>query len=172
MTMPQVSGFMSETVVKVCRIADAVVAQTVARGLAAEVGCSEKSGWEFAIAVSEAANNIVKHAGDGEIRMRIARNEPPILELEALDRGTGIDDIEAILSPDYAKEKAQSQSSSEDRRDMGLGLCAISRLMDDFEVTNRPQGGTAVRARKIVVGKRVGPQRPSQPSPVLASSSK
>jgi serine/threonine-protein kinase RsbT len=157
MTMPQVSGFMSETVVKVCRIADAVVAQTVARGLAAEVGCSEKSGWEFAIAVSEAASNIVKHAGDGEIRMRIARNEPPVLELEALDRGAGIDDIDAVLSPGYTSKKAQCQEpSSEDRRDMGLGLCAISRLMDDFEVTNRPQGGTAVRARKVV-GKKVSP---------------
>jgi anti-sigma regulatory factor (Ser/Thr protein kinase) len=142
---------MSETVVKVCRIADAVVAQTVARGLAAEVGCSEKSGWEFAIAVSEAASNIVKHAGDGEIRMRIARNEPPVLELEALDRGAGIADIDAVLSPDDSRQEAPCQElTPEDRRDRGLGLCAISRLMDDFEVTNRPQGGTAVRARKIV----------------------
>jgi anti-sigma regulatory factor (Ser/Thr protein kinase) len=162
MTMPQVSGFMSETVVKVCHLADAVIAQTVARGLAAEVGCSEKSGWEFAIAVSEAASNIVKHAGDGEIRMRINRDEQPILELEALDRGSGINDIESVLSPDYASRPEHCQRPvTEDRRDEGLGLFAISRLMDDFEVTNRPQGGTAVRARKIV-GERVGPK----PSPL------
>lgn len=84
---------------------------------------------DLKIAVSEACNNVVVHAYDGEagpllVGMVIA---PPRVEVTVRDWGGGI----------------QQAGPSEDR--MGVGLAVISALADRAEFISAPDGGTEVR---------------------------
>ncbi len=80
--------------------------------------------------VSEACNNVVLHAYDGEpgpllVGLEIRRD---CVEATVRDRGGGIRHV---------------SSSSEDR--MGVGLAVISALADRAEFLSAPEGGTEVR---------------------------
>ncbi len=98
-------------------------ARRVARTLAAELGFDDVEVGEVGIVVTEAASNLIKHAGRGEILLRALREGPDLesadsgLELLALDRGPGIADF-AIAGRD-----GWSSTGS-----LGLGLGTIARL--------------------------------------------
>jgi serine/threonine-protein kinase RsbT len=55
----------------------------------------------------------------------------------ASDAGPGIRDLDAALRDEYSG-----------RGGLGLGLSGARRLMDEFEVTSDPEGGTTVTMRK------------------------
>lgn len=91
----------------------------------------------IALAVTEMATNILRHAGRGE--MAIARFDDCDgrgLELLALDRGPGIAD------PRRAVEDGFSTAGG-----AGTGLGAIRRQADRFVLWSHPGCGTAVLAR-------------------------
>ena len=114
--------------------------------LAREVGFDKQSSWEFAIAVSEAATNILKHAGAGEIALR---GDGSCLELQALDRGSGIDDVQAVLRDGHSENRDLADDLIVvNRRGLGLGLGAVQRLTDELSIGPRSGGGTVLIARK------------------------
>jgi len=89
-----------------------------------------------AVAATEMATNLVKHAGSGKMLLQPVReNGRSGLRLIAVDRGPGIDDMNRAL------EDGQSTAGT-----MGTGLGAIRRLSDVFEIYSAPGAGTVVCA--------------------------
>jgi anti-sigma regulatory factor (Ser/Thr protein kinase) len=129
--MPVSSSSAVECATEVVSAGDVAVVQVRAQRLAAQAGLSRRAQIEFAIAASEAATNVVAHAGRGTVVLRAVVGSH--VELEAIDLGPGI--------------HAPSQ-----RRGLGLGLGAIERLADAFDLQSSPRG-TTVRARKNVRGR-------------------
>src|SRR5262245_6419571 len=89
-----------------------------ATAMAATAGLNETDAGKFAILATEAATNIAKHAGRGEIAMRtVSRGGTRGVELIAIDSGPGIPDLDTALRDGYS-----TAGSS------GTGLGALSRL--------------------------------------------
>jgi anti-sigma regulatory factor (Ser/Thr protein kinase) len=116
-------------------------------------GLSEDAVGRLAIAVTEAATNIIRHAGRGVMVLRALLSESnPAIEVLALDNGPGI--------PDVARAMRDGFSTS---GTAGHGLGGMQRLADVFEIYSRPEKGTALVAR---VGNR---PRSSERTPHPAS---
>ena len=91
----------------------------------------------LAIVVTEAATNIVLHAGHGVIVLRcLTAGGSPGIEVLALDKGPGIYDVERALRDGYSTTGTA-----------GRGLGGIKRLSDVFEMHSERGMGTAVLAR-------------------------
>lgn len=125
-------------------------ARRKALSLAEQLGFDETKTGRVAIAVTEAATNLLKHAGGGEIVFRIfenagARQAAEGLEFLALDKGPGIKNIGESL------RDGQSTAGT-----AGNGLGAIARLSDAFDLYSQPGKGTAIHAqfwrRSVVLG--------------------
>ena len=97
------------------------------------LGLDETAAGKAAVVVTEAATNIVKHAGRGEILVRAVADG---IEMMALDRGPGIGDIAASLRDGYSTSGTP-----------GTGLGAIRRMSSTFDIYSAPGLGTAVLAR-------------------------
>ena len=90
-----------------------------------------------ALATTELANNLLRHAGGGELMMQIlGGDETCTLELLALDRGPGMRDVARCLSDGYSTGGTP-----------GTGLGAVRRLSDAFDIHSAPGEGTVVMAR-------------------------
>ena len=124
-------------------------ARRVAMKLAKALGFSESEIGRVALVVTEAATNIVQHAGRGEILLRpFALEAPASFEMLALDQGPGMANVAKALRDGFS-----TGGSS------GHGLGAIARLSACFEISSAPGKGTALLAR---IG-RVRPKRPAEP---------
>jgi anti-sigma regulatory factor (Ser/Thr protein kinase) len=112
-------------------------ARRAASELGRSVGLDETALGRAALVVTEAATNLVKHAGGGEILLRPLRHGPACgLEVLALDRGPGIPDVAASLRDGVSTAGTP-----------GTGLGAMSRLSSVFDVYPEAGVGTAVLAR-------------------------
>jgi len=91
---------------------------------------------QVALAVTEAATNLHKHASQGAMLLRIGRDSgKPGIEMVTIDAGPGFDQGRALRD-------GHSTSGS-----LGIGLGAIGRLADSFELYSTPGHGTAQVAR-------------------------
>lgn len=112
-------------------------ARRSANSIATSIGLSETDAGKFAILASEAATNIVKHAGRGEIVLRsLGAQGVDGVELVAIDSGPGIADVDRALSDGYS-----TAGSS------GTGLGAMSRLATSFDIFSSAGNGTVLAAR-------------------------
>jgi len=110
-------------------------ARRAAMEMAASLAFEETQAGKVALAVTEAATNIVKHAGNGKIVLApLARGAGVAMEILALDRGPGITNLGASLRDGYSTAGS-----------MGGGLGALSRLSPCFDVYSLPGQGTALR---------------------------
>jgi anti-sigma regulatory factor (Ser/Thr protein kinase) len=102
--------------------------------LAKNLGFQETETGKVAIVITEATQNLVKHAKGGELFVR------PLLaggiEVIALDRGPGISNMTRFLQDGFS-----SAGSA------GTGLGAISRLSDVFDIFSLPGKGTVLVAQ-------------------------
>lgn len=90
---------------------------------------------KVALAVTEAATNIVKHAGSGKILLApLMRGTAAGLEILALDRGPGIPNVIDSLRDGFSTAGS-----------MGTGLGALSRVSPSFDLYSLPGRGTALR---------------------------
>jgi serine/threonine-protein kinase RsbT len=116
---------------------DSMVSVTNAASLAQEVGFDDIGCRLIATAVSELCNNILKYATRGQVTVRVLHEEKRQgIEIEARDRGPGIDD------PELAMMEGVSSGGT-----LGLGLPGVKRMMDEFWIETSPNG-TIVRVRK------------------------
>jgi anti-sigma regulatory factor (Ser/Thr protein kinase) len=121
-------------------------ARLLAMKLAEALRFREPDVGRVALVVTEAATNIVQHAGRGEILLRpLALDAAPSLEVLALDRGPGIANVA------HAMRDGFSTGGS-----LGLGLGGIARRSMCFEMSSAPGKGTALLAR-------VGGAEPKRP---------
>ena len=105
--------------------------------LARQRGLAEAAAHNAGIVVTELANNLVRHAGEGSLSLRWqgARGFEA-LEVVALDRGPGMADIEKCMADGYST-----------RSSPGTGLGAVRRLSDEFDIHSTPGNGTAIVSR-------------------------
>src|SRR5436305_605839 len=108
--------------------------------MAREVGFDEIRHERVAIVVTEACTNLLKHASGGEIVVGVTDvlGDPAsaAIELLALDRGPGIDNLELCLGNGYTTGSS-----------LGQGLGAIVRLSDQSDFFTVRGRGTALLAR-------------------------
>ena len=125
-------------------------ARRFALKLAEALQLSESDVGRVALVVTEAATNIVQHAGRGEILLRpFALEAPASLEVLALDKGPGMANVAEALRDGFSTGGSSGQ-----------GLGAIARLSTCFDITSAPGKGTALLAR-------IGRVKPTRPAPGL-----
>ena len=108
----------------------------VAVDYAASIGMNETDCGKVAIAVTEMATNLVKHAAQGKIILEsVGHNGSQGLRVLSLDKGPGIRNIAAALQDGYS-----TYGSS------GNGLGAVKRLATVFDLYSAPGLGTCIVA--------------------------
>jgi anti-sigma regulatory factor (Ser/Thr protein kinase) len=111
-------------------------ARRKAVAFAEELEMGESRYGTVALAATEMATNLIKHAGRGHILVqRLAVNGNSGLRIMSVDSGPGIADLSKALSDGHSTAGS-----------MGTGLGAIRRLSDSFEVYSIPGSGTVVSA--------------------------
>jgi anti-sigma regulatory factor (Ser/Thr protein kinase) len=112
-------------------------ARRAATQLAGRLGFGEAEAGKVAVVVTEAASNLVKHGGGGELLLgALERDGVAGIEILALDRGPGMADLGRCLRDGFSTTGTR-----------GTGLGAIVRLSSGFDVHSASNAGTAVLAR-------------------------
>jgi anti-sigma regulatory factor (Ser/Thr protein kinase) len=112
-------------------------ARRSANAVAAAIGLSETDAGRFAILASEAATNITKHAGHGDMVIRSLGAAGRLgAEVIAIDAGPGIPDLQRALADGYSTAGSP-----------GTGLGAIARLATAFDIYTAAGAGTVLVAR-------------------------
>jgi serine/threonine-protein kinase RsbT len=91
------------------------------------------------VAAYEAEMNVVIHAYRGELRAALHSGQ---LDVEVIDEGPGIPDINMAMTPGFSTASAEA-------RDLGfgagMGLPNIKKNSDQFEIESTPGKGTRIR---------------------------
>lgn len=115
----------------------AAACRNAAVSLATRLQFPETRADQLTLAVTEAASNLDKHASQGSMLLRIARGEgSPGIEMVTIDAGPGFRD------PDAALRDGHSTSGT-----LGIGLGAIRRLADFYDLYSVPGHCTALVTR-------------------------
>jgi anti-sigma regulatory factor (Ser/Thr protein kinase) len=97
---------------------------------------------QLALAVTEAASNLHKHASEGALWLGVNRDgDPAGIDLVTIDAGPGLPDVTAALRDGHSTAGT-----------LGIGLGAIQRLAGSCDLYSRPGRGTALAARFHVKG--------------------
>jgi anti-sigma regulatory factor (Ser/Thr protein kinase) len=105
--------------------------------LAVLLGFDQEATARAAIVVTEAANNLVKHAREGVMFLRALESSESVgIEVLALDKGPGMADLGRCLCDGFSTAGTP-----------GTGLGAIVRLSASTDFYSRPPSGTALLAR-------------------------
>jgi anti-sigma regulatory factor (Ser/Thr protein kinase) len=115
---------------------DVAVARRRVGRLTERLGYDETAAGRVAIVVTELAQNLLRHAGGGEILAGADVHRAGGIEILALDRGPGMADVAACLRDGYSTGGTS-----------GNGLGAVKRLAHQMLFHTAPQKGTAVLVR-------------------------
>jgi anti-sigma regulatory factor (Ser/Thr protein kinase) len=111
-------------------------ARRSAGDLARALDFDEEAAGRVALVVTEAATNILKHAGRGEILLNASEaGGLRFVDVLALDRGPGMANVDRCFEDGYSTAGSA-----------GTGLGAVRRLAGAIDVYSRP-GGTALLLR-------------------------
>ena len=112
-------------------------ARRFAAALAQQLAWNEIDTGKVSVVATEMANNLIKHARDGQIFLRpLEETGLQGLELLALDKGPGMNDVSKAMRDGYSTAGSP-----------GTGLGAIARLSTLFDINSVPGRGTGVLAR-------------------------
>jgi anti-sigma regulatory factor (Ser/Thr protein kinase) len=115
----------------------AAACRGAAQALASRLDFPEVRTDQLTLAVTEAASNLHKHASQGSMLLRIARGGgSPGIEMVTIDAGPGLRDAGAALRDGHSTSGT-----------LGIGLGAISRLADFYDLYSVAGHGTALVAR-------------------------
>jgi anti-sigma regulatory factor (Ser/Thr protein kinase) len=116
------------------------MARRAAKSLAERIGFEPTACEEIALAVTELATNLIKHAQGGRLTLTpLDRGGRAGLEIQSLDDGPGIADIEQALADRFSTAGTY-----------GTGLGTVNRLMDEFDIASEWGRGTSIVSRKWV----------------------
>lgn len=119
-------------------VADIVTARQQGRDLALQTGFSETESTLIATIISELARNIVLYAKTGEIVLdRANEDKQKGINIISRDKGPGIPDVQRALVGGYSTSGG-----------LGLGLCGVRRMVDEFYIDTGAEKGTTVTAKK------------------------
>lgn len=103
---------------------------------AEQIGMNEADRGSVAIAATELATNLVKHARGGKIVCEsLGQNGTRGMRILSIDTGSGIQDIAKALEDGYSTAGT-----------LGNGLGAVRRLASRFDLYSVPGGGTCIVA--------------------------
>ncbi|HEX2491182.1 MAG TPA: SpoIIE family protein phosphatase [Blastocatellia bacterium] len=122
--------------IEITGTAGADEARRVSFDLAREAAFDDSVAERAALIATEASTNILKHAGEGQVLARVIGETEPAVEIIALDRGPGIAHLSAAMRGAYSTSGGS-----------GLGLRAMSRASNLFDIYSRPEQGTALLAQ-------------------------
>src|SRR5262249_47611672 len=106
-----------------------------ASDLARQLGFDESDAGRVALAATEAATNIVKHAGRGEVLLRaLGYDGAAGIELIALDRGPGMANVAESLRDGHSTAGSP-----------GYGLGSLARAAPGLDIYSQVGNGTIVR---------------------------
>ena len=106
-------------------------------GMASRLGFPAKRTDRLALAVTEAASNLHKHARDGALLLRVSHDAgTPGIELVTIDTGPGMADVGA------ARRDGHSSAGT-----LGIGLGSIGRQADFCDIYSAVGRGTVLVAR-------------------------
>ncbi len=112
-------------------------ARRAAAELGRRIGLRPERLSEIELAVTEVAVNLNKHAVDGALLLRLVEcGDGMAVELLGVDHGPGIADVVG------ARRDGTSSSGT-----LGIGLGAVERMADAFDVFSLPGRGTVLLAR-------------------------
>src|SRR5215831_9934345 len=124
--------------IRIDKEADIVEVRQRAKELAKDLGFDQFAVAALTTAASELSRNVWVHAQKGIARITALQNGRKIgLELEFVDHGPGIADLDRALAGGFSTAKS-----------LGLGLSGTRRLVDDFSVDTAPGRGTKIVIRK------------------------
>ena len=105
--------------------------------LTAQLGFSEETRARAGIIATELANNLLRHAREARLLVRIRAEDPqPSLEMLAVDAGPGMADPDRCLRDGYSTGGTAGQ-----------GLGAVQRLSQEFDLVSLEGAGTVVLSR-------------------------
>jgi anti-sigma regulatory factor (Ser/Thr protein kinase) len=108
--------------------------------LAERIGFDPVACEEIALAMTELATNLIKHAQGGTLTLTPLADGGRIgLEIESRDSGPGIADVEQALADRFSTAGTR-----------GTGLGAVNRLMDELDIASEDGRGTRIACRKWV----------------------
>jgi anti-sigma regulatory factor (Ser/Thr protein kinase) len=126
-----------DVVISVNQTTDVASARRAVLHMASRAGFTPEDAGAAAIIVTEAASNLVKHGGGGELIVRnITSSDGPLLEILAIDRGKGMTSISRCFQDGYSTGGSP-----------GTGLGAIARLSKFHDIHSIPEKGTVLLAR-------------------------
>ena len=105
--------------------------------MTARLGFSEAAAGGVALAVTELATNLLKHAGRGELIVQpVAEGTRQGLDVVSVDRGPGIGRVAEAMRDGYSTAGSP-----------GTGLGAVARVADGLDVHTTPGAGTVIAGR-------------------------
>src|SRR6478672_1685777 len=105
--------------------------------LAVQGSFNERKVGEIDIIVSEMVSNLVKHAGGGQVYVRLFEEEGlQGIELISMDEGPGMTDVSRMVTDGVSTKNT-----------LGQGLGAMKRLSDVFQVYSQKDWGTVILIR-------------------------
>ncbi|MCD9902330.1 ATP-binding protein [Streptomyces sp. MT29] len=112
-------------------------ARGAAATLARRIGLEGYRASEVALAVTEAATNLQRHANRRALLLRVLRTPDRAgVEFVTVDTGPGMADVEAALADGTSTAGT-----------LGIGLGALARLADVFDIHSVPGRGTVIAAQ-------------------------
>jgi serine/threonine-protein kinase RsbT len=124
--------------IRIDKEADIVEVRQRVRELAKQCGFDQFAVAALTTAASELSRNIWVHAKKGIARIAVIHSGNRLgVELEFVDQGPGIADLERALAGGFSTAKS-----------LGLGLSGTRRLVDEFNIDTEPGRGTKVAVRK------------------------
>ncbi|WP_312487741.1 ATP-binding SpoIIE family protein phosphatase [Massilia timonae] len=128
-----ISSQSPQHVFAVSHASDVAAVRRAGQKLAESLGFNETRAGQLALIITEAATNILKHAGEGQIHVGPAQSPAGIgVDVLALDRGPGIADLSSSLVDGVSTAGTA-----------GTGLGALHRLSDEFDVYSTRGDGAA-----------------------------
>jgi anti-sigma regulatory factor (Ser/Thr protein kinase) len=110
-------------------------ARREAVALARRLSIDERVADRLALAVTESATNLVKHAAGGKLLLAPLLGPRSIgVEVIAIDRGPGMQNVAASMRDGHSTAGSP-----------GLGLGSISRLASNLDIYSQPGTGTVLR---------------------------
>ncbi|WP_435017758.1 SpoIIE family protein phosphatase [Tundrisphaera sp. TA3] len=112
-------------------------ARRAATSMAARAGFDPTGQGKVALLVTEIANNLVRHASQGELILRVlSEGDDAGLEILSLDKGPGMADVRRCLADGFSTGTTP-----------GVGLGAVVRMSDEFDIHSAPGQGTVMMSR-------------------------
>jgi serine/threonine-protein kinase RsbT len=114
---------------------DVVRVRQQVRVVAAKTGLSLVDQTKVVTAASELARNALVHGGGGLAQVEVVTSAlgKSGIRIGFTDEGPGIADVDLALTDGWSSGAG-----------LGLGLSGARRLVDEFELTSKPGGGTSV----------------------------